>query len=143
MTFFGEFARSPLGLIFLLLSLVNVYYGWRVARTAWQQRQALRREPLQPGQKRLLEQAAFFVAVPPGVLLHELFHALAVWLYGGRLVDGNLYNIAYGRAHSHRVVGSKPEGDGRAHIGGIHRVGGRHVGTGKAAGAQVAGCAAG
>ncbi|MDX1616240.1 MAG: hypothetical protein R3300_18145 [Candidatus Promineifilaceae bacterium] len=95
MTFFGEFARSPLGLIFLLLSLVNVYYGWRIARSAWQQRQALRREPLQPGHKRLLEQAAFFVAVPPGVLIHELFHALAVWIYGGRLVDAG-YGFYFG-----------------------------------------------
>lgn len=48
---------------------------------------AVRAEPLTPAKQRLAEQAAFFISVPPAVLIHELFHALAVWLFGGQVVE--------------------------------------------------------
>lgn len=48
---------------------------------------AVRAEPLTHEKQRLAEQAAFFISVPPAVLVHELFHALAVWLFGGQVVE--------------------------------------------------------
>jgi tetratricopeptide (TPR) repeat protein len=87
MTFFGIVRGSPTGIFFILISLLNVYYGLRVGRTLWQHRAAVRQEPLRPGYKRLLDQAAFFVAIPPGVLIHELFHALPILAFGGRVLD--------------------------------------------------------
>ncbi|MEZ4516115.1 MAG: M50 family metallopeptidase [Chloroflexota bacterium] len=47
----------------------------------------IKQEPLTRAKQRLAEQAAFFISVPPSVLIHELFHALAIWLFGGQVVE--------------------------------------------------------
>lgn len=57
--------------------LVQIKRGWR----------SLHEEPLTLAKKHLADQAAFFIAVPPGVVVHEFFHALATWLVGGKIVD--------------------------------------------------------
>lgn len=44
-------------------------------------------EPLTREKQRLAEQAAFFISVPISVLIHELFHAFAVWGFGGEVVE--------------------------------------------------------
>lgn len=55
----------------------------------------LRQEPLTRAKQHLAEQAAFFVAVPPSVLVHELAHAVAVWLFGGQVVEFG-YRVFWG-----------------------------------------------
>lgn len=73
--------------LFNLLALIYLFRGaqivWRIGRE-WQ---ILKQDPLSNDKQNLADQAAFFVAVPPAVALHEFFHALATWLVGGRIVD--------------------------------------------------------
>ncbi len=40
-----------------------------------------------PYDTRLVTEVAFFLLIPFGVLLHELGHAVAVWQFGGTVVD--------------------------------------------------------
>jgi hypothetical protein len=63
----------------------------RVARN-WT---TLRQEPLTRAKQRLAEQAAFFLGVPPAVLVHELAHALAVLVFGGQVVEFG-YRVFWG-----------------------------------------------
>jgi hypothetical protein len=42
----------------------------------------------------LVGQAAFFVLLPFAVALHELGHAVAIWLYGGQVLDWGFYGFA-------------------------------------------------
>ncbi|MBW7958880.1 MAG: hypothetical protein H3C69_04915 [Candidatus Promineofilum sp.] len=56
---------------------------------------AIRQEPLTWDKQRLAEQAAFFLGVPPAVFVHELAHALAVWGFGGQVVEFG-YRVFWG-----------------------------------------------
>ena len=47
-----------------------------------------------PVDRALVQQAAFFVLVPISVALHELGHAIAVWSFGGRVIDFGFYLFA-------------------------------------------------
>ncbi len=42
----------------------------------------------------LVDQASFFVLLPIAVALHELGHAIAIWLYGGKVLDWGFYGFA-------------------------------------------------
>src|SRR5688572_25634014 len=42
----------------------------------------------------MVDEAAFFVLVPVSVALHELGHAVAVWGFGGEVVDFGFYGFA-------------------------------------------------
>jgi hypothetical protein len=55
----------------------------------------LRQEPLTRAKQQQAEQAAFFVGVPPAVLVHELAHAAAIWLFGGQVVEFG-YRVFWG-----------------------------------------------
>lgn len=87
MTFFRALQGNPLFIIFTLLSLGYFLSGLRLARSWWQRRREFSLNPLQPWKKALAERAAFLLAVPPGVFIHELFHALAIWAFGGAVED--------------------------------------------------------
>lgn len=87
MTFFRQLQGSPIAWIFTLISLVYFVNGLRLGRTVWQNRQKFSEGALQPWKKQWAERAAFLLAVPPGVFIHELFHALPVWAFGGQVVD--------------------------------------------------------
>jgi Tfp pilus assembly protein PilF len=87
MTFFGILRDSPMAMLFVLVTLLNVFYGWRVFRGVGQGWAALNREPLRREQKQLIDRAAFYLGIPLGVIIHELGHAITVWLFGGKVVD--------------------------------------------------------
>lgn len=55
----------------------------------------IRQEPLTREKQRLSEQAAFFLGVPPAVLVHESAHALAIILFGGRVAEFG-YRVFWG-----------------------------------------------
>ncbi len=59
--------------------------GWTVLRLLRSGRAAFDQE-LTPAGRRLVGAAAFYLATPPAVVLHELGHCVAVWLLGGRIV---------------------------------------------------------
>ncbi len=84
-----------LTLIFNLLSLFYVYRSLRLTYDVWRDRQRLSAEPLTREQMRVVEEAAFFLAIPPGVAVHEFGHALAVWLFGGEVVEFG-YRVFWG-----------------------------------------------
>jgi hypothetical protein len=50
---------------------------------------------LKPWQKQLIERADFFLGIPLGVIIHELAHAIAIWLFGGQVVDAG-YGFYWG-----------------------------------------------
>ncbi len=86
MTFFGQLGGG-LGTIFLLVSLLNVFYALRIAGNLRQRWGEFQREPLQAWQKSFIDRAAFYLGMPLGVLLHEMGHAVTVLLFGGQIVD--------------------------------------------------------
>lgn len=71
-----------------LFTLFSVFYAYRAVQLSarivrdWH---SLHTEPLSRYKQSLAEQASFFIAVPPGVFIHELCHALAIWLFGGQV----------------------------------------------------------
>jgi tetratricopeptide (TPR) repeat protein len=73
--------------LFNILSLLYIFRSLQLGATVWRERATLRQDPLTRRKKQLAEQASFFLAVPVGVLLHELGHALAVWGAGGTVVE--------------------------------------------------------
>ena len=95
MTFYGIIGDNPLAMLFIVISLLNVYYALRIGGSIRQRWAEFQREPLQMWQKRQIDQAAFFLGIPLGVLVHELAHALAIWFFGGRVVDAG-YGFYWG-----------------------------------------------
>ncbi|MCB8960796.1 MAG: hypothetical protein H6651_10820 [Ardenticatenales bacterium] len=92
MTFFGIF-RNPAGVLsgfMILMTLLSLRYAWtgfKLGQNLWQNWAQYVAEPLTARKKQLTEQVAYFVMVPFAVALHEFFHALATWLFGGQIVD--------------------------------------------------------
>lgn len=78
---------SGVSLLFNLISLVYAFRGAQILVQIARQWGELKQEPLTRAKKHLADQASFFVAVPPGVVVHEMGHALATWLFGGQIVD--------------------------------------------------------
>lgn len=81
-----QFSTNPIELLFYGLSLLQAYRGVQLAQIIWRERQDFQQEPLTRRKAALGEQAAFFLAIPPSVALHEFSHALAIWGFGGRVV---------------------------------------------------------
>lgn len=79
---------------FALISLIYVVIGIRsIARMinswekVWDRRFTVK-------DRQLVDEAAFFVLVPVSVALHELGHAIAIWSFGGEVVDFGFYGFA-------------------------------------------------
>lgn len=81
--------------LFNIIALFYVFKGVQVAIKIGRDWSSLRQEPLTPAKKQLSETAAFFIAVPPAVIVHEFFHALATWMFGGKIVDFG-YGVFWG-----------------------------------------------
>ena len=73
--------------LFNLIALLYLFRGLQLVGTIWRGWRGLVAEPLTPQKQQIAEQAAFYVAVPPSVLVHELGHAVAIWLFGGEVVE--------------------------------------------------------
>ena len=73
--------------LFNLLALLYIVRAVQLAIQIARNWNVVRQEPLTGEKQRLAEQAAFFLGVPPAVLVHELAHAVAVVAFGGRVVD--------------------------------------------------------
>lgn len=73
--------------IFNLLYLVYIFRGAQILLRIVREWTPLRQPPLNRDKKYVAGQASFYIAVPPSVIVHELFHALTIWAFGGRVVD--------------------------------------------------------
>ncbi len=60
--------------------------GWTIVRLL-RAGKATFDDELTLSDRRLVGAAAFYLATPIGVVLHELGHCVVVWLFGGRIVD--------------------------------------------------------
>jgi tetratricopeptide (TPR) repeat protein len=77
--------------IFTVISILYAFRSLQIGRLVWQNWGEIRGERFSPEQKSLAQKASFFLAVPVAVIFHELSHALAVWLFGGQVVDFGYY----------------------------------------------------
>ncbi len=75
--------------IFNLFALLYIFRGAQIVLKVRNEWQALHEEPLTYAKKHLAEEASFYIAVPPSVFIHELFHAIAVKMVGGEVVSFN------------------------------------------------------
>lgn len=80
----------PLG-GFGLLSLFYVFIGIRFLFQFVPRRKAIFDNNFTPYDRSMLGQAAFFLLLPLSVALHELGHAVAVWVMGGKVLDFGFY----------------------------------------------------
>jgi len=81
--------------LFDILSLIYVFRSLQLTAAIWREWKTLTQEPLTQHKESQAEQASFFIAVPIGVLLHELGHALATWASGGHVVQFG-YRVFWG-----------------------------------------------
>jgi hypothetical protein len=75
---------------FTLFDILAIFYIFRSVQLGlkiWREWSQLRIEPFTPHKKHLAEQASYFIAVPIGVLAHEIGHVLAVWAAGGQVAE--------------------------------------------------------
>lgn len=79
---------------FVIISLIYAVIGIRsVVRTinsweqVWDRKFSLK-------DRQMVDEAAFFVLVPVSVALHELGHAIAIWVYGGEVEGFGYYGFA-------------------------------------------------
>lgn len=79
---------------FALISLIYCVIGARIAWQVFQQRKALFDDRFTMQDRVLIDQAAFFLLVPVSVALHELGHAMAIWMFGGEVIDFGFYVYA-------------------------------------------------
>jgi len=78
----------------LLFNAIAIFYAFRaiqLLREVWSTRATLRQPPLTRKQKQIAEGIAFYVAIPPGVFIHELGHALFVLAFGGEILRFRVY----------------------------------------------------
>lgn len=73
--------------VFNLLYLVYIFRGAQILLRIIREWTPLKQPPLNRDKKYVAGQASFYIAVPPSVVVHELFHALTIWAFGGRVVD--------------------------------------------------------
>lgn len=81
--------------LFDVLALLYIFRSIQLTITIVRDRAAVVAEPLTRAKQSLAEQAAFFISVPFSVLVHESFHALAIWAFGGKVVEFG-YRVFWG-----------------------------------------------
>lgn len=93
---------SPIEYIFYALSLMQAFRAWQLAGLLRREWGTIKQEPLTSRKLALAEQAAFYLAVPPAVLVHEVFHAIPIYAWGGRVVNCG-YGFYWGYVQPDRV----------------------------------------
>lgn len=83
----------PLG-PFALISVIYLVLGLRVVYQVIRNFRSLFDKNFTRQDRVLVDQAAFFILVPISVALHELGHAVAIWLFGGEVLDWGFYGFA-------------------------------------------------
>ena len=83
----GGIFQNLLPILFTFIAFSQAYRGVPVARKLWRKWQKLTSKPLTAVNKQLAEEAAFFVAVPISILIHEAGHAVAVLAFGGQVLE--------------------------------------------------------
>lgn len=81
--------------LFNIFSLIYIFRSLQLLATIGREWSSVMQEPLTHRKKYFAEQAAFFIAVPVGVFLHEFGHALAVWVSGGQVAEFG-YRVFWG-----------------------------------------------
>ena len=99
---------SPLELLFYGLSFLQAIRAVQLALRIWRDWTGFRQPPLTRYKMALAEQAAFFLAIPPSVIVHEYFHAIPIWLFGGRVVNCG-YGFYWGFVQPDRVFPAAQE----------------------------------
>ena len=79
---------------FALISLFYVVLGVRVIFQLLRNFRKTFDRQFTHADRQLVDQAAFFVLLPIAVALHELGHAVAIWLYGGDVLEWGFYGFA-------------------------------------------------
>ncbi len=74
--------------LFDILAIIYLFRSVQLGLKIWRDWAQIKIEPLTPSKKQLAEQSSYFIAVPIGVLAHEIGHVLAVWAAGGQIADG-------------------------------------------------------
>jgi hypothetical protein len=91
-----------LELIFYGLSLLQAIRAVQLAGRIRQDWSGFRQPPLTRQKMYLVEQGAFLLAIPPSVVVHEFFHAIPIWLFGGRLASCG-YGFYWGFVQADRL----------------------------------------
>lgn len=81
---------SPFVFISLFYAVIGVRVIVRLVRSwgsVWDTR-------FTPQDRMLVDESAFFVLIPISVALHELGHAIAIWVMGGEVIDFGYYGFA-------------------------------------------------
>ncbi len=75
---------------FNLFDILAIFYLFRSVQLGlkiWREWALIKAEPFTSFKKQLADQASYFIAVPIGVLAHEIGHVLAVWASGGQVAE--------------------------------------------------------
>ena len=83
----------PLG-PFALISVFYLIIGARVVYQLIRNFRVTFDTNFTPQDRHLVDQAAFFVLIPISVALHELGHAVAIWLFGGQVLGWGFFGFA-------------------------------------------------
>ena len=80
--------------LFAIIGILIAATGIKVVRQIWRERRSIFDDRFTDHDRMLVAQAAFFLLLPISVALHELGHAVLVWLFGGKVVDFGFYFFA-------------------------------------------------
>jgi len=73
--------------LFDILAIIYLFRSVQLGLKIWREWAQIKVEPFTSHKKHLADQASYFIAVPIGVLFHELGHVLAVWASGGQVAE--------------------------------------------------------
>jgi tetratricopeptide (TPR) repeat protein len=73
--------------LFDILAIIYLFRSVQLGLKIWREWAQIRIEPFTRPKKHLADQASYFIAVPIGVLAHEIGHVLAVWVAGGQVAE--------------------------------------------------------
>jgi tetratricopeptide (TPR) repeat protein len=73
--------------LFDILAIIYLFRSVQLGLKIWREWTQIKLEPITPAKKQLADQASYFIAVPIGVLAHEIGHVLAVWATEGQVAE--------------------------------------------------------